>query len=692
MRFFCFLATCFSFFLVAPLAWAEESDDSLMIVVMDPLAAPLSCPCVEGYAQRDYQKLADFIEQKTGISSKVVFHESLLVALQKKSKGKADLVIGKDSVVRSDADRAALDLQPVVRLTGKDGQTTQTGLILVRADDPAQKLSDLHGYRFLFGSANAAEKYDAAQTLLTSAGVSLPDEIETSAACSDGACKIIEWGADVRAATVISSYAKPLLEGCGTISKGDLRVVGETEPVPFVTAFVNQKLSEPVQQKLTEVLLEVRKDQPTREALESLLGFVPIPDQEQSEIKERSKKKDPSHSRSAVNREVPTDDRWPGWRGRNRDGHCGWLPASLPEEAKIVWRKRLAGPGLAGIAATDEHVILGDRDLLDRSDVFRCYAASDGQLLWSVAYPASGDLDYGNSPRATPLVDGDRVYLHGAFGHLHCVALDSGDVLWKKNFQTDFGAPADLPWGTCGSPLIADGKLIINPGAPGASVVALDPQSGEVLWQAEGAKSAYGSFLAAELGNVKQVVGHDAESLGGWDLATGKRLWTLVPEKPEDFSVPTPIVVDGKLLIAGEVNGTRLFEFSDDGTIVPTPLATNTALKPDTSTPVVVGNQVFGLWTDLYCLDLENGMNTSWTARDDSFQIYGSLVASGDYLLVAGASGELLLLDARAKEFSVISRLGIFNTPNAELYSHPAMVGSRLYFRGENALVCVELN
>ena len=264
--------------------------------------------------------------------------------------------------------------------------------------------------------------------------------------------------------------------------------------------------------------------------------------------------------------------------------------------------------------------------------------------------------------------------------------------MWQKNFATDFGAPMDLPWGTCGSPLIADGKLIINPGAPDASVVALDPQSGDVLWQAEGAKSAYGSFLAAELGNVLQVIGHDAESLGGWDLATGKRLWTLVPEKPEDFSVPTPMVVDDKLLIAGEVNGTRLFEFSDDGTIIPKPLATNTNLKPDTCTPVVVGDKVFGLWTDLYCLDLAQGLKTQWTADDRSFQIYGSLLASADRLLVAGASGELLLLDATAEQFEVISRLGIFDTPNAELYSHPAMVGSRLYFRGENALVCVELN
>ena len=34
------------------------------LIVMDPLAAPLSCPCVKGYAQRDYQRLADYLSKQ----------------------------------------------------------------------------------------------------------------------------------------------------------------------------------------------------------------------------------------------------------------------------------------------------------------------------------------------------------------------------------------------------------------------------------------------------------------------------------------------------------------------------------------------------------------------------------------------------------------------------------------------------
>ena len=675
---------------------AGKTPSELTIVVMDPLSAPLSCPCVEGYAQRDYQQLADYLSQKLELPTKVVFHESLTVALKEKTKGQASLVIGKDSVVRSDAKRAKLKLQPVVRLTGKDGLTTQTGLIIVRSGDPAQNLSDLRGYRFLFGPDNCDEKHGAAAALLESAGVEMPDTIETSAACSDGACKIIEWGDDVRAATVISSYAKPLLEGCGTISKGDLRVIGETKPVPFVTAFVDSQLPQSMQKRLEQALLSVGKQASLLTALETLTGFVPMaPEEKKAAMKpaaEKSASKAMLDKHSQADPVIPTDDLWPSWRGRHRDGHCGWLPNKLPQELQIVWKQSLAGPGLGGVAATQEYVIIGDRDLRDLGDLFRCYSASDGEPLWTFSHPTIGRLDYGNTPRATPLVHGDHVYLHGAFGDLHCLDLATGDLVWQKNFALNFGTSSKLPWGTCGSPLIVDGKLIVNPGSPDASLAALDPSNGEVLWQTPGAESAYGSFIAGQLGGVHQIVGHDAKTLGGWEVATGKRLWSLVPENQEDFSVPTPMIVGNRLLVTSENNGTRLFEFDQEGRVVPEPIAVNTDLASDTGTPVVVGSRVYSVWNDLHCLDLKDQLKTRWTKRDPSYQIYGSLLAYGDRLLVSAASGELLLLDTQADQCKFVSRLQVFDTPNAELYSHPAMVGSRLFLRGENALVCVELS
>ena len=70
----------------------------------------------------------------------------------------------------------------------------------------------------------------------------------------------------------------------------------------------------------------------------------------------------------------------------------------------IVWRQPLRRAGLGGIAATDKFVVLGDRDITNNLDEFRCYRAKDGETLWTVQYPAVGQLDYDNMPRATPLI------------------------------------------------------------------------------------------------------------------------------------------------------------------------------------------------------------------------------------------------------------------------------------------------
>ncbi len=256
----------------------EKKPDPLTVVVMDPLAAPLSCPCVKGYAQRDYEKLAKHLESKLGRPVKVFFGESLTNTLAKKSDGKADMVIGKESVVRHEAKENKLTVRPVASLTGKDGKTTQTGLVVVAAKDPALSASDLKGYKVIFGEASADEKHAAALALFKDLGVKTPDKPDTCLACTDGATKVVDAGKKGdKVATVISSYAQPLLEGCGTIQKGDLRVVGETDPVPFVVAFVNDALPETTRADIQKALLGMGAEKDLLTALETKNGFVELP-------------------------------------------------------------------------------------------------------------------------------------------------------------------------------------------------------------------------------------------------------------------------------------------------------------------------------------------------------------------------------------------------------------------------------
>jgi ABC-type phosphate/phosphonate transport system substrate-binding protein len=262
--------------LAAAPSLADDAAGDLTMIVMDPLALPLSCPCVKGYAQRKYEDLASYLQKELGLKVKLEFSESLRTALKEKTRGKADIVIGKQSVVNFDAKEAKREFENVAMLTGKDGGTTQYGIVVVKSSDNAKAIADLKGYRIFFGNEESTEKHGAAVALFKKAGVDLPKTLETVSACDEGCTKILEFPPGEKGAAVISSYAKPLLEGCGTVQKGDLRVVGETDDVPFVGAFVRADLPAELKSKLTNALLEVGNDAKLKASLETKDGFVTV--------------------------------------------------------------------------------------------------------------------------------------------------------------------------------------------------------------------------------------------------------------------------------------------------------------------------------------------------------------------------------------------------------------------------------
>lgn len=261
--------------IVAGVIRAGDGKIPIVVVVTDPLSADLSCPCVAGYGQRDYKALGTFLAARIGRPVDVHFHAKLAGALDEKTAGRADLIIGKDSMMRAEAKEKKIDLTMLASLTGKEGETTQTGLIVVPAGDAAISADQLKGYRFLFGPESAEEKHAAPKALLGELGVDVAAEDKATPTCTDCATKLVDAGkANEKAAGVISSYALPLLEGCGTIKKGDLRVIGTTDPVPFISAFANAALPADVRDRLKAALLEVAKDEELCRVLETKLGFI----------------------------------------------------------------------------------------------------------------------------------------------------------------------------------------------------------------------------------------------------------------------------------------------------------------------------------------------------------------------------------------------------------------------------------
>lgn len=638
----------------------------LTLVVLDPLALQNACDCVKGYAQRDYQALAEFLSQQMGQPVKPVFGASLAAVLKRLEGRQPDLIMGKQSAIEHDSRETRLKITRFAGLTDRKGALTFQGLFIVRSGDPARSLRDLKGKKILLGPAADAEKHGAARAALEKAGIVVKDP-QTAEDCTRAAVALVNQEAD---AAVISDYALPLLEGCKTIAQGELRVIGKTAEVPFIALYVHADMSSVTRSTLAKALTALAENQPMLRKMESAAGFELI--------------RPPAPQGAAP---------WGDWRGPGRAGLFPSVPCRLPRQPLFLWRKKLASQGLGGVAATDSVVILSDKSGDETRDIWLCLNASDGRTIWELRYPAQGKMDFTNAPRATPVVCGEQVYLLGAFGHLFCVRLADGQVHWKCDLHADY--QGKLPtWGFCATPLIVEDRVIVNGGSRGAFLVALDRHTGKLAWKTPGEQIAYGQFLLAEIAGRPQIIGCDYLSMGGWDARTGKRIWALKHPQKSEFSVPTPILVGDKVLFVDENNGARLYTFDRDGIIKPGPVAHNPDLNPQITSPVAIDGKVWvTTGSGLYCADAARKLTVVWKDESGTFPDFVNLLAGNQRVLVLGKDGLLALLPAAPAVGARPELLELFGRGNkVEVWSHPAPVGDRLYLRTDSEIVCLSLD
>ena len=629
---------------------------------MDPQALPLSCSCVIGTGQRRYDILAEYLESSLNQSVNLTFEESLPLALGR-TRGKADIIIGKYAMVAFDADQDRVSIKAIASLTDSSGDTGMKGVFFVRKESPIQNLQDLKG-TIILGPPEEAETNAAARETLRLSGINNTLQIEVAGSLDSAALAVNDKEAD---AAVVPDYMPPLLEACGKVERDSIRLIGTTGTVPGVTVFVTDSVDSESENRIFRTLLSVKKNPKLLAALESAHGFV-APQADSSEA-----------------------DEWSDWRGPERNGISPYLPKNLSASLKRRWTANLTGPAMAGPAATSKFVVVPDKNAAKSKDVFRCFAAETGKEVWHLKYEAARKLDYSNAPRTTPVIHEGLVYLLGALGDLHCVELETGKIRWRLNLFRDFGAEI-LTWGASCAPLVVDDKLIINPGASDASIVALNRETGRVLWKSPGHPAAYAAFVIGTFQGRRQIVGYDVASLGGWDTETGRRLWEVIPREGSDFNVTTPVIHEGTVFLATENNATRRYRFDGKGILKPKPVSANWDLAPDTCTPVILDDRLFcAAYGELFCLDVKRGLKTIWSVQDDMFFDHVNIIGGNNSVLVWTMRGDLLLLRADSDKYEPLSHLRPFGKETQDSMAHPAIVGDQLYLRSSSELACFTL-
>src|SRR5439155_24854305 len=166
-------------------------------------------------------------------------------------------------------------------------------------------------------------------------------------------------------------------------------------------------------------------------------------------------------------------------------------------------------------------------------------------------------IDRNVGPRSTPTFHNDPkigkvIYVLGVTGTLACLKADTGAEVWKKNFVKDFGGRMMSGWGYSESVLIDGDKLVCTPGADKAAVVALNKDTGAVIWKSEvrdTGGAGYASPIKAEVGGVPMYITLLGKSGGvvAVHADTGKLLWRYNKISNGTANIPT-VVVRGDLV------------------------------------------------------------------------------------------------------------------------------------------------
>src|SRR5207248_8941974 len=176
---------------------------------------------------------------------------------------------------------------------------------------------------------------------------------------------------------------------------------------------------------------------------------------------------------------------WPQILGPQRNGKA--QDEHLAERwgadgPKVRWSLEV-GQGFAGPAVVGHTLVLFHR--VGDELVAAALNAQTGKPLWKRSFPTRFASGYSSDsgPRCVPLIDANRVFLFGPGGDLHCLAFDSGKVLWSRPVYQEFGAPEGY-FGAGSSPLVEAGKLLLNVGGKsGAGLVAFSLEDGKTIWK-----------------------------------------------------------------------------------------------------------------------------------------------------------------------------------------------------------------
>ena len=385
-------------------------------------------------------------------------------------------------------------------------------------------------------------------------------------------------------------------------------------------------------------------------------------------------------------------ENWPGFRGPTRQGTSseGDLPLRWERDRNVLWKSPMAGNGWSSPIVWRNQVFLTTATNGGSSCHVVSLDARTGRVLWNKHVFEQQTLmkrRQNSYASPTPVTDGQSVFAVFADGSI--VALDfEGSVLWQ-NRKFDFFSEHGLG----ASPILHKNLLIMafDPSSrtrredkvgwkvpwDGAAIWALDKETGELVWEAKRGPSrlAHVTPNLMQVDGIAQLISAAGDVIQGFDLATGKRLWSVYAQG--EGVVPS-IVVGGGL--AYSISG---FEATAIRAVAPGGKVIWEQTRSASHIPSMIYDA--GLLYNIHengvatCMDAETGA-VIWQERVGGTHWASPVLADGRIYFLS-EEGETTVVRA-SREYQELAR----NRLDEHTQASMAVSGGRFFIRTANHL------
>ncbi len=384
----------------------------------------------------------------------------------------------------------------------------------------------------------------------------------------------------------------------------------------------------------------------------------------------------------------------PRFRGPAGDGkfpETGLLKKWPDGGPKLAWSVQGLGKGYSSPTVVNGTIYVTGMD--DQKQGYLFAFGLDGSPKWKTAYGPelgrSGPAVAGT--RGTPTIDMDRIFIMTGFGKLIIIEPTKGQVLKTIDLLERFGAgQAKFGFAEC---VLVDGqKVICTPGGPKTSLVAIDKNTGETIWQTRdfNQPTGYCSGRLISHGGRRLFITMAAQGVVAIDPNTGKVLWQYEHRNQSGVQPNPPLYEGGMIYIcSGRGTGGVMLALSDDGLSV-TPKWTDKTLDCQMQGVVVVDGYIYGTAQSgdkgLVCIEWKTG-KVMWNAAATK---RGVVIYADGMLYVYAEDGTMYLVKPNPAAFEPVSQF-VVSGGTDEHWAHPTIANGRLYVRHGDALMAYDI-